>query len=72
MMEMFLWQHLKSVDQTGVLDFGCSYHICVVREQFDGYRACDGGTIMMANCAESKIVGIGSVQCACLMVLCKH
>ena len=54
-----------------ILDFRCSYHMCAAREQFNNYRACDGGTFRMANGVESWITGVGSYVCACSIVLCK-
>ena len=44
-----------------ILDSGCSFHMCSVREQFATYHECDKGTVRMANDAESKVVGIGTV-----------
>ena len=55
-----------------ILDSGCSFHMCTIREHFDNYRACDVGMVRMANGAESRIAGIGSVQMACSTVLCEH
>ena len=55
-----------------ILDSGCSYHMCAVKEQFDSYRIGDGGTIRMANGAEDNIARVRFVLCACWMVLCEH
>ena len=45
-----------------ILDSGGSFHMCTIREHFNNYRACDVGMVRMANGAESRIAGIGSVQ----------
>ncbi|VFQ97231.1 unnamed protein product [Cuscuta campestris] len=45
-----------------ILDSGCSFHMCSVKEKFDTYQTCDGGAVKMANGARSKIAGVGTVQ----------
>ncbi|VFQ71852.1 unnamed protein product [Cuscuta campestris] len=45
-----------------ILDSGCSFHMCSIKEQFDTYQTCDGGAVKMANGARSKIAGVGTVQ----------
>ncbi|VFR03569.1 unnamed protein product [Cuscuta campestris] len=45
-----------------ILDSGCPFHMCSVKEQFDTYQTCDGGAVKMANGARSKIAGVGTVQ----------
>jgi hypothetical protein len=45
-----------------ILDSGCSFHMCSVKQLFDTYQACDMGTVKMANGARSKIVGVGTVR----------
>ncbi|VFQ60637.1 unnamed protein product [Cuscuta campestris] len=45
-----------------ILDSGCSFHMCSVKEKFDTYQTCDGGALKMANGARRKIAGVGTVQ----------
>ncbi|VFQ82784.1 unnamed protein product [Cuscuta campestris] len=53
----------KSLDKSDwILDSGCSFHTCSVKEKFDTYQTCDGGAVKMANGARSKIAGVGTVQ----------
>ena len=32
-----------------ILDSGCSFHMCSVREHFDTYQRCEKGTVNMDN-----------------------
>lgn len=45
-----------------ILDSGCSFHMCSVREQFIAYQPCEKGIVNMANGAQSKIAGVGTVR----------
>src|SRR4051812_14267597 len=36
--------------------------MCPRREWFYTYQPCDGGTVLMGNNAECRVVGIGSIQ----------
>jgi hypothetical protein len=45
-----------------ILDFGCSFHMCSVKQHFDTYQACNMGTVKMANGARSRIAGVGTVR----------
>ena len=42
------------------LDSACYYHMCLHREWFDTYTACDGGRVLMGNNSECRTVGVGT------------
>ena len=52
----------KMSSDVWLLDSACTYHMCPRREWFSTYQPCDGGTVLMGNNAESKVVGIGNIQ----------
>jgi len=36
-----------------ILNCGCSFHMCLVREHFDTYQRCEKGTVNMTNDTQS-------------------
>src|SRR5436190_880344 len=52
----------KKTSDVWLLDSACTYHVCPRREWFSTYQPCDGGSILMGNDAECKVVGIRSIR----------
>lgn len=52
---------MDNLNDKWILDTGCSYHMCPMREWFDTYKPCNGGIIQMANGAISSIIGTGAI-----------
>src|SRR3954464_2497412 len=52
----------KKSSDVWLLDSACTYHVCPRREGFYTYQPCDGGTVLMGNNAECRVVGIGSIR----------
>src|SRR3954467_4263517 len=52
----------KKSSDVWLLDSACTYHVCSRREWFYTYQSCDGGTVLMGNNAECRVVGIGSIR----------
>ena len=49
-----------------ILDSGCTYHMCPIRERFFEFQEVDGHIVYMGNHNPCKIVGIGLIK------LCNH
>ncbi|KAH1082386.1 hypothetical protein J1N35_022147 [Gossypium stocksii] len=45
-----------------ILDFGCSFNMCPIREWFFTYSSVEGGVVRMGNDSFSKVIGIGTVK----------
>lgn len=45
-----------------MLDSGCTYHMCPIREWFSTYESFDGGDVIMGNNAACKVVGRGNIK----------
>lgn len=50
------------LEDSWILDSGCSYHMCPNKEWFDTFKPHKGGTVLMGNDASCKVLGIGSVK----------
>ncbi|KAM2859524.1 hypothetical protein COP2_024947 [Malus domestica] len=44
-----------------ILDSGCTYHMCPIREWFSNFEELDGGVVLMGNNNACKTQGIGKV-----------
>ena len=51
--DVFLATSKSPAKSDWVLDSGCSFHMCSVREHFDTYQRCEKGTVNMANNKQS-------------------
>ena len=45
-----------------IMDSGCSYHMCPIREWFFEFQKLDEGVVYMGNDNTCKIAGIGSIK----------
>jgi len=45
-----------------ILDSGCTYHMCPIREWFFEFQELDGGVLYMGNDNPCKTTGIGSIK----------
>lgn len=45
-----------------ILDSGCTYHMCPIREWFFEFQELDGGVVYMGNDNPCKTIGIGSIK----------
>ena len=45
-----------------ILDSGCTYHMCPIKEWFFNFEEIDGGVVYMGNDNPCKTVGIGSIK----------
>ena len=45
-----------------ILDSGCTYHMCPIREWFFEFQEVDGGVVYMGNDHPCKTAGIGSIK----------
>nr|CDN96898.1 putative Ty-1 copia retrotransposon [Phaseolus vulgaris] len=45
-----------------ILDSGCTYHMCPIRDWFFEFQELDGGVVYMGNDNPCKTVGIGSIK----------
>ena len=45
-----------------ILDSGCTYHMCPIREWFFEFKEVDGGVVYMGNDHPCKTVRIGSIK----------
>ena len=45
-----------------ILDSGCTYHMCPIREWFFEFQEVDGGVVYMGNDHPCKTIGIGSIK----------
>ncbi|KAM1003335.1 hypothetical protein ACFX2C_003672 [Malus domestica] len=44
-----------------ILDSGCTYHMCPIREWFSNFEKLDGGVVLMGNNNACKTQGIGKI-----------
>ncbi|KAM2623430.1 hypothetical protein TB2_027936 [Malus domestica] len=44
-----------------ILDSGCTYHMCPIREWFSNFEELDGGVVLMGNNNACKTQGIGKI-----------
>ncbi|BBH00104.1 hypothetical protein Prudu_010013 [Prunus dulcis] len=44
-----------------ILDSGCTYHMCPIREWFSSFEELDGGVVLMGNNNACKTQGIGKI-----------
>ncbi|KAM2004372.1 hypothetical protein ACFX15_027830 [Malus domestica] len=44
-----------------ILDSGCTYHMCPIREWFSNFKELDGGVVLMGNNNACKTQGIGKI-----------
>ena len=44
-----------------ILDSGCTYHMCPIKEWFHDYTSVSGGNVVMGNDQKCKVIGIGSI-----------
>jgi len=51
----------KAIDDDGILDSGCTYHMCPHRDWFVTYDPIDTGIVIMRNDTKCKVAGIGTV-----------
>src|SRR3954462_14313840 len=52
----------KKFADVWLLDSVCTYHVCPKKEWFSTYQPCDGGTVLMGNNAECRVVGSRSIR----------
>ncbi|CAL8118972.1 unnamed protein product [Prunus armeniaca] len=45
-----------------ILDTGCTFHICVVREWFDNYKEVSSGEVLMGDDSSCPVKGISTVR----------
>ncbi|KAH0973974.1 hypothetical protein GBA52_015873 [Prunus armeniaca] len=45
-----------------ILDTGCTFHMCAVREWFDTYKKVSNGEVLMGDDSSCPVKGIGTVQ----------
>ncbi|CAL8097158.1 unnamed protein product [Prunus armeniaca] len=45
-----------------ILDTGCTFHMCAVREWFDTYKEVSSGEVLMGDDSSCPVKGIGTVQ----------
>ncbi|BBH04849.1 hypothetical protein Prudu_016085 [Prunus dulcis] len=50
-----------------ILDSGCTYHMCPIREWFSSFEELDGGVVLMGNNNACKTQGIGKICLRCMM-----
>ena len=53
---------VSSYPDEWILDSGCTYHMCPIREWLFEFQELDGGVVYMGNDNPCKIVGIGSIK----------
>ncbi|KAM2549644.1 hypothetical protein TB1_013986 [Malus domestica] len=45
-----------------ILDIGCTFHMCAVREWFDTYKEVSSGEVLMGDDSSCPVRGIGTVR----------
>ena len=60
--DVFLATAESSGKSDWILDSGCSFDICSVREHFDTYQRCEKGTVNMANGTRSPVAWVRTVR----------
>ena len=59
--EVFVVSTQRNI-QEWVLDSGCTYHVCPIRDWFREYKVINGGEVLMGDNDAYKVIGIGNIS----------
>ena len=60
--DVFLATAESSGKSDWILDSGCSFYMCSLKERFDTYKSYEKGTVNMANSTRSQVAKMRTIQ----------